>query len=415
MTQKTVAVIGGGVTGLSAALELARFDISVDVFEKSDFAGGHAIQFACKAADRCVKCGACIVEEKLSQALQDPRIRILTGSRIEKISKAERFSIDLNQKAEYIDAGKCTSCGVCSAQCPQDGAVIAGVSKSHSPFYAIQEDKCRYLADKSCTRCQDACPETAITLDATATAISREADAVVLATGFSLFDPKNKPYGYGTFQNVVTNLELEGIVRREGCALKPSDGRPANSVAFIQCVGSRDAKLNHLWCSKICCGSALRMAQLIKARQPQTQISFFYIDVQTFGSDFQAFYRQVQGDVHMVRAIPGDVFQSEGGRLKITCVDNQTHDTVQEIFDLVVLSVGLQPCEQNIEVIKQLKLNVGDDGFVDPSTANGDEISGGVFAAGTVAGPMSIADSIASAGDAALQVIKYLEMGEKPI
>ena len=137
MMDRTVAVIGGGVAGLTAALELARFGFQVEVIEKADFAGGHAIRFACKATDQCVKCGACIVEEKLAQVIEDPGIRLLSGSRIEKILKSRTYEIKLTQKAVYIDARKCTACGVCLEQCPEDDAIIRGVSKSHSPFLVI--------------------------------------------------------------------------------------------------------------------------------------------------------------------------------------------------------------------------------------------------------------------------------------
>lgn len=410
MTDKTVVVIGSGVAGLSAALELAQFNISVEIIEKSDFPGGHAIRFACKATDECVKCGACIVEEKLDQAVRNSRIRILTGSRIESISKTERYAISLNQKPKYFDAQKCTACGVCLHQCPQDGAIIQGVSRNHSPFFAINEKECLYLADQSCSRCQEACPEKAITLDARARQIACEADAIVLATGFSLFNPQNKPYGYGVFKNVVTNMELEDILRGEGRVVKPSDGQPARKIAFIQCVGSRDAKLSHLWCSKICCGSALRMAALIKGRQPESEISFFYIDVQTFGRDFVPFYRRVQEEVRMIRTIPGDIFETPEGQLRVTYITGETHETIEEIFDCVVLSVGLQPCKENLEVARQLNLKVGGSGFVTPSEIDGEAFNNGVFSAGTVGGPMSIAESIASAGETSLKILKYIEV-----
>jgi heterodisulfide reductase subunit A len=410
MMDKTVAVIGGGVAGLKAALELSRLGFQVDVIEKADFAGGHAIQFACKATDQCVKCGACMAEALLAQAVADPGIRLLTGSRIEKISKSLAYEIQLTQKAVYIDARKCTLCGVCLKQCPEDLAITRGVSKSQSPFLVIHAENCRYLADQSCTRCRDECPEQAITLDAEPTRLSLVADAVIWATGFSLFNPRTKPYGYGIFKNVVTNLELEGIVRRTGRATRPSDGRTARSLAFIQCVGSRDAKLNHLWCSKFCCGSALRMANLIRAREPEAAISFFYIDVQTFGRDFEGFYGQVQESVRMIRAIPGDIFQAEDGGLKVTFVDNETHASVEEIFDLVVLAAGMQPCRDNLEISGQLDLKMADSGF----TASGEDDNGqfdkGVFTVGTVAGPMSIAESIASAGEAVLKTLKYLSV-----
>ena len=410
MTDKTVVVIGSGVAGLSVALELAQFDILVEVIEKSDFAGGHAIRFACKATDQCVKCGACIVEEKLDQAVRNSRIRILTGSRIESISKTERYTIGLNQKPEYIDAQKCTACGVCLHRCPQDGAIIQGVSRNHSPFFALNEKECLYQADQSCNRCREVCPEKAIVLDARAGQVACEADAIVLATGFSLFNPQNKPYGYGAFENVVTNMELEDILRREGQAIRPSDGQPARKIAFIQCVGSRDAKLNHLWCSKICCGSALRMAGLINARQPESEISFFYIDVQTFGRDFVPFYRRVQEEVRMIRAIPGDILETPEGQLRVTYITAENHETIEEIFDCVVLSVGLQPCKENLEVAGQLNLKMGDSGFVIPSEMDAEASGHGVFCAGAVAGPMSIADSIASAGETSLKILKYMEV-----
>jgi heterodisulfide reductase subunit A len=343
MRGRTVAVIGGGVAGLTAALELARFGFHVDIIEKAAFAGGHAIRFACKATDRCVSCGACIVHAKLAQAVAEPGVRILTGSRIEKISKSQNFEIKLTQKAEYSEP--------------------------------IQ--------------------------------LSLEAEAVICATGFSVFDPQNKPYGYGVFKNVITNLELEDIVRSEGRATRPSDRRVPQSLAFIQCVGSRDAKLNHLWCSKFCCGSALRMANLIRNREPQTQVSFFYIDLQTFGRDFEAFYRQVQQNVRMIRAIPGDIFQTEDGSLKVTFVNNDTHETVEERFDLVVLSAGMQPCQENRELAAQLNLAAGDSGFVENAAGDGKRLPG-VFVAGAADSPMTIAESIASAGSAVLKTIKYL-------
>jgi heterodisulfide reductase subunit A len=410
MTDKTVMVIGSGVAGLSAALELAQSGISVEIIEKSEFAGGHAIRLACKATDGCVKCGACVVEEKLDRTVRNSGIRLLTGSRIESISKNERYAIGLNQKPKYINGQKCSACGVCLRQCPQEGAIIQGVSRNQSPFFAINEKKCLYLADQSCRRCQEACPEKAIALDARADRVVCEADAIVLATGFATFNPQDKPYGYGVFKNVVTNVELEDILRREGQAIRPSDGQPARKIAFIQCVGSRDAKLNHLWCSKICCGSSLRMAGLINARQPESEISFFYIDVQTFGRDFVPYYRQVQEKVQMIRAIPGDIFETPEGQLRVTYITAKTHETIEEVFDCVVLSVGLQPCKENLELTRQLNLKWADSGFVTPSKTNGKGSDSGVFSAGTVGGPMSIAESIASAGETSLKILKYLEM-----
>ena len=408
MAENKVLVIGAGIAGLAAASELADFDIDVEIVEKSDFAGGHAIQYACKATDQCVKCGACMVEEKLQQVVQQPKIHVHTGTRFQGMTKTERFAVSLSKKPVFLDPEKCSNCGICLETCPETDAVVKGFSKNQAPFYAISGEKCLYLKDSSCTLCQEACPEGAIDLDALETTASTEVDAVILATGFRPFNPVSKPYGYGKFKNVVTNLDMERMLRRDGRAIKPSNAAEVESMAFIQCVGSRDAKLKHLWCSKVCCGSALRMAGLVKARQPETRITFFYMDVQTFGRDFDEFYTNVRKDVRLIRAIPGDIYPAGNDQLQVTFLDNTSSETLQEKFDLVVLSVGMTPCEDIQETAETLKLQLAETGFVEQADKGSLSAEKGIFTAGAVSGPMSIPESIASGGAAAFEVLKYL-------
>lgn len=408
MMANKVLVIGGGVAGLTAASELAELDIDVDIVEQSDFAGGHAIQYACKATDQCVKCGACMVEEKLERVVQHPKINMMTGTRVQEVSRSKDFSVTLVKKPVFIDPEKCNNCGICFEKCPEKGAALKGFSKNHKPFYAISDEKCLYVKDRSCCLCQEACPEGAIDLDAGEATANTHADAVILATGFKPFDPVSKPYGYGKFKNVITNLDMERMLRTDGRALTPSNGIEAGNVAFIQCVGSRDAKSNHLWCSKVCCGSALRMAGLVKARQAETQITFFYMDVQTFGRDFDEFYAKIRKDVRLIRAIPGDIYPVADERLCVTFLDNASSETLQEEFDLVVLSVGMTPCQGMQKTADGLKVQLAETGFVNQTDIGGVTSEKGIFTAGAVSGPMSIPESIASGGAAAFEVIKYL-------
>ena len=403
-----VLVIGGGVAGLTVASDLADLDIDVEIVEQSDFPGGHAIQYTCKATDQCVKCGACMVEEKLDRVVQNPKIKLMAGARVQEVSKSKDFSVTLLKKPVFIDPEKCSNCGLCFEKCPENGAVTKGFSKNHTPFYAISSEKCLYLKDQSCTVCREACPEGAIDLDAGEMTEPTHANAVILATGFTPFNPVSKPYGYGKFENVITNLEMERMLRTDGRALKPSNGAEAGSIAFIQCVGSRDAKLNHLWCSKVCCGSALRMAGLVKARQPETEITFFYMDVQTFGRDFDVFYTKIRKDVKLIRAIPGDIYPATDDQLRVTFLDNTSSETLQEEFDLVVLSVGMTPCQGIQETTETLKLQLAETGFVEQADKGGLTSEKGIFTAGSVTGPMSIPESIASAGKTAFEVAKYL-------
>jgi heterodisulfide reductase subunit A len=286
--------------------------------------------------------------------------------------------------------------------------VTTGFSRSHKPFYAISPEKCRYVTDRSCSLCITACEAGAIDLDREATAWTATADAVVLATGFAPFSPEVKPYGYGVFDNVITHLGMEQVLRDHAAALRPSDGRQAGRIAFIQCVGSRDAKLGHLWCSRVCCGSALRMAGLVLADAPETAITFYYMDVQTFGRGFDADYAAIRDQVRMIRSIPGDIYPAENDTLRVTFLDAATSETRQEDFDLVVLSVAMVPVSGLKDTCRMLDVKLADTGFAAISDTETTDGASGVFTAGAVTGPMSIAESIASGRKTAWDIAKSL-------
>lgn len=404
MSEKRVLIIGGGVAGLSAALELSRFGIKSDIVEKSPFAGGHGIQFACKATDRCVKCGACVVEEKLREVCANPDIRLLTAAEVTSIEKTARFAAQVKRSSISIDPAACTDCGACYTACPES-AVQQGFSAAHNPFYGVIEDRCSRSKGSSCTLCRDACPHEAISFAPEPDIETTEADAVIAAFGFTPFNPADKPYGYGMFDDVVTNLELERMLRRQGRPLRPSDSALPDKIAFIQCVGSRDARRGHLWCSKICCGSALRLAGLIRHRHPQIEATVFYIDIQTFGKDFGTVYPTHQEDLRFVRAIPGDILPAESGRLKVVYAADETHEGREEEFDLVSLSVGITPCAGAERMLSALGIDPPENGFPGASR------DPGVFLAGAAAGPMSIAESVADAGRAAMEAAAFLLTG----
>jgi heterodisulfide reductase subunit A len=334
MIDKKVLIVGAGVAGLSAALLLSKNGVKTIVIEKASYPGGHAASFTCKAVEKCVKCGACIAEDKLQKAKTDGNIEIFTSSVIKTISPA-------------------------------------------APFKAIAENKAKQF-NISC-------------------------DAVITATGFTLFNPALKPYGYKRFDNVITNFELENMIREKNRIQKPSDKKNPNKIAFIQCVGSRDASLNHLWCSKTCCGSAIRMASLIKDKSPDTEILFFYIDIQNFGKNFTSYYKKIKDKIKMIRAIPADIFETEKGLL-ITYFDKKTDKSIEEPVDMAILSVGITPNKP--EIIRMLNLKTENTGFISKPKIN-EAIKSGIFAAGAALGPMNIEEASASGASAARGVIKY--------
>ena len=336
-------VIGGGISGLSAAVDLARLGVAVDLVEISDSLGGHAAQLSCKATERCVACGACVVEEKIRQASTDADIRVHLNTGVDKIDRHTRFEVTLNQ----------------------------GLEIQHI-----------------------------------------EVDAVLMASGFAPFHPVTKPYGYGRFENVMTTLELDRMLRRSGAVKRPSDAKFPRNMAFIQCVGSRDSSLGHLWCSKICCGTALRMARCIQNRQPGMEPTFFYIDVQNFGKNFQTYYADTQQRVRMVRSVPADVLKTADDRLKLSYFDPDTQAYQEAAFDMVILSIGLMPSEQTRNLAAKLNIDMDAFEYARNKTVLLPE---GVFAAGSVLEPMSIAESVLSAGKAAGDIFLYLETSRTDI
>ena len=410
-TSKKVLVVGGGIAGLSAAYELARLNVDVDLVEKSNFLGGHAIQFCCKADDECQKCGACSVEKRLKEVIEEPRIKVSLRSELTGMNRNGRFSYTLSLQPLQIDPKKCTNCGVCLEKCPAEGAIVRGYSKNNVPFYAIDQNHCLYFIDGSCKLCQDVCPEKAITLDQDNSQASSEADAIVVATGFEAFDPLTRSwYGYGIHKNVITGLDLERILRQKGEVLRPSDNNACEKIAFIQCVGSREPKLQHGFCSQVCCSYAMRMAQAISHRSPEIKATIFYMDIQNCGKDFPDFYMKCKENIGFVRLAPYDIFPGEEDRLILRYSDEKDVHLVDEAFDIVVLSIGIMPGLSNASLADLLKIDLDEYGFF----ACSDPLDGtptsqkGVFLAGTAQAPKNIADSMAQAGQAAYRVAQYL-------
>ncbi len=407
----SVMVIGGGIAGLTAAWELSRFGIEAHIVEKTNYLGGYAIQFCCKASDECQQCGACMVEKMLKKVINEHKIKIHVRTEIEKVVRNGKFAVSMNIGPKYIDSAKCTNCGTCFEKCPVEGAVLRGYSKNNLPLYAICEDKCLFIKDESCTICQDACSEEAIVLDTTGSSDELEVDAIILAAGFQPFNAKEKPgYGYGEFDNVITGLDLERLIRENGPVISTSGGKVPQKIAFIQCVGSRDELLGNLWCSQVCCAYALRISEAIKHKSPDTEVAIFYIDIQNTGNSFPDVYEKVKSDLRLIRTIPSDIYPVEDNKLCLQYMGEDDGLPIKEEFDLVVLSIGIMPGSDNKKLSELLGLNLDEDGFfrcideVNKSSSSRD----GIFIAGTAEGPKSIVASMAHAGEAAFEAMKYL-------
>jgi heterodisulfide reductase subunit A len=407
METKNVLVIGGGIAGMTAAWELAEAGVKVHLVEKSGFLGGHAIQYTCKAAAECLQCGACSVEKMLKNVVESEHISIHLSTEVETIQKKGGYAVTLKKSAAFIDPTKCTNCGICYDKFKEAGVIAQGFSKNNVPLYAV----CPENVNGNGAALKSVCPEGAISVSDQPSVSSLDADAVVVTTGFAPFDARIKgTYGYSRFPNVVSGLDLERIKRQYGYLARPSDGQPAQKIAFIQCVGSRDERLGNLWCSQVCCPYALRTAASIKHKNPDLDITVFYMDIQNTGKSFPVFYETLKNDIRFIRSIPVDIFPIENDCLKMRLFDEAEGAPVMEAFDLVVLATGIMPNPDNQKLSEQLAVPLNADGFFKYSddinkTATPAE---GIFIAGTAQGPKTIAASMAQAGQAAGGILKYL-------
>lgn len=371
-----VMVVGGGIAGLTAAWELSRQNINVELVEKSCFLGGHSIGFTCKATDACKQCGACSVEEMLKNVVDEPLITVHLRTEVTALEKKKGFSVTLAKSDADAVAPK---------------ALLKGFSRHNAPLYVVAGES----ADA---------PEGAVSLDKLGSEGEVAVDAVVVATGYTPFDPNLKStYGYDKWENVITGLDLENIIREKGALVRPSDGKKPQRIAFIQCVGSRDERLGNLWCSEVCCPYAMRMAAVAKNNDAEADISMFYIDIQNSGKEFPVFYEKMKEDIRFVRTIPVDIYPLEDDCLELRHMVEEEGSPSSEAYDLVVLSVGIMPGADTAKISEVLNIPVTEDGFL-----AGDTGDAGVFVAGTAGGPGSIAATIAGAGEVALATMNYL-------
>jgi heterodisulfide reductase subunit A len=383
--------------------------------EKSPFFGGRAAHLCCKATDVCQKCGACLVEDRFKALFQEPAITLYSHTELTGCSRdQDGFRVTMEQQPQVIAPERCVDCGLCLEECPaasQGALVKTSVTQNH-PRYAVVPQHCLFFQDGSCRVCQQICPPAAraIELDRPARTLEVEAGAVVVATGYQPADPRCRPhYGYGRLANVITGLELEERLRCNGVGLLRPDGRLAQSIAFIQCVGSRDR--DRPYCSQVCCAYTLRLARLLKHRLPQASVATFYMDLQNVGRNSDEFHQQARREIKELRALPGDLRATGDGAVALRYLDEETGAAVQAAFDLVVLSVGIGPGPDNVELASRLGLDLTPEGFFQAADARHRSLTPqtGLFLAGTAEGPRDIAGCLAQAQATARQVSHYLK------
>jgi heterodisulfide reductase subunit A len=416
-------VIGGGIAGIQAALDIADAEFQVCLVERSPSIGGRMAQL--DKTFPTLDCSSCILTPKMVDVGHHPNINLLTYSEVVHVSHGkESFHVRVRKKSRYVDAEKCRGCGHCAEACRLNGRVVsdfnAGISKRaaiYVPFpqavpmiYTVDPQACVYLTRGVCGKtfkCKDACPEGAIDFEMTEEFIELDVGAIVIATGYDIFNPNLKPeFGYGVYPQVITTLEFERLVSASGptAGVISLNGHTPRKVVFIQCVGSRDRSLGLPNCSRVCCMAVAKQAHLAHQRLSNAEITVFYMDVRAFGKGFEEFYDRVrQEGVVYRRGNPSEIYR-RGENVVVRAEDTLLHKSIEVEADLVVLAVGMLPRQDAGAVANSLGISCGEDGYfkeAHPSLHPVESNLRGVFLAGCCQGPKDIPDTVAHAKAAA--------------
>ncbi|MEI8183229.1 MAG: FAD-dependent oxidoreductase, partial [Desulfomonile sp.] len=413
-------VVGGGIAGVQASLDLAESGFKVYLVEEKPCIGGVMAQL-----DKTFPtndCSACIFSPKLQTLAQNPNIEILAYSHIERIEGEEgNFKVKVRRKARYVDQEKCTSCGTCAQKCPTKvpneynfghdnrKAIYKDYAQGIPSVYTIDTVHCRLFRGKKCGVCKKVCLADAVDYEQQDVVEDVDVGAVVLAPGYELFDTgRISEFGHGRMPNVVTNLEMERILSAsgpfEGVVTRPSDGAHPHKIAWIQCVASRDLGKGLPYCSSVCCMASIKEAVIAKEHDPNIEPTIFYMDIRAYGKDFDAYYERArkEGGVRFLRSMVSRVVEDPlTHNLNITYLDeNQRLNT--ETFDMVILAVGLKTSDESLELAEKIGVNLNESLFC--STTSFEPVATnrpGIFAAGMFQGPKDIPQTVIEASAAA--------------
>ncbi len=424
-------VVGAGIAGIQAALTIASEGMKVYLVEKAPYIGGHMAQL--DKTFPTLDCASCIFTPKTVEVARSKSIELLVCSEVTDVKGyVGNFTATIKRQPAYVDHDRCTGCGDCVEACVLKKGVPSefeeGVTNRRAiyiPFpqavplkAVVDKESCLLLSKGKCKKaCVEACKAGAINFDRREEAIEKEVGSIVIATGYDLFDPRLLPqYGYGLYENVITNLQFERLASPSGPTrgeILLKDGTVPKGIAFLHCIGSRDENAN-LYCSRICCMASMKQAHLAKEKTG-AEIYEFYIDINAFGKGYQEFYKRVREEgVFLIRGKGSEIFRREG-RLVVAAEDTLLGTPVEIPVDLVVLGTGLTAPRDTARVAQIFGISQSADGFfmeahpkLRPVATHVD----GIFLAGCCQGPKDIPDTVAQASAAAAEVMSLASRGQ---
>ena len=394
---RSALVIGGGVAGINASIDIAGTDNEVFLIEKNPFLGGRVAGFHKYFPRMCPP--SCGLELMFSKIKSNPNVHVLTSSEIDTISGSPgNFEVLIRTSPRYVNE-VCVLCGKCLEVCPQN-AVVYPEGFPYPGIPAINKGFCAV----DCNKCAEICPVDAIDLDEDVKVNNVKAGAIVLATGWEPFDPAPiTELGYGRLENVVTNMEFERIAKKQ----KTFFDKPKR-VAFIQCVGSRDERYLP-YCSDVCCMVSIKQALFLKETNPDNEVYIFYNDIRTPGEYEELYQKARQARVIFIKGIPSELRQDEPEKVNFSVFDTVAGERLDITTDMVVLATGMKPSQGTIDLKDKIGIALNKNNFIESHIQcyPQDTHRNAVFSAGCCRAPMDVSRSIESAGTAAIKTLRF--------
>jgi heterodisulfide reductase subunit A len=422
---KRALVIGGGIAGIQAALDIANSGYPVLLVERTPSIGGHMAEY--DKTFPTLDCAACILTPKMVDAASNPNIEILSYSEVEEVSGfVGNFEVKIRKRARSVNFEKCTGCGICYSKCPVrkiPNAFDEGIGDRRAiyvPFPqavpnvpVIDRENCRWFKEEKCRACEKLCPSQAIEYDQEDEILTEKVGAIVMATGFKTWDHSEiGEFGYGKFKNVITSLQFERLTNAsgptEGKVVRPSDGKTPESVVFLSCIGSRDDKNGYPYCSKVCCMYNAKQALLLKDKVHEAQAYVFYMDIRANGKGYEEFVRKTIEDygATYIRGRVSRIFES-GDKLIVRGADTLAGAPIEIAADMVVLATAMEPQDDAKDMARKLGVSTDQYNWMSeahPKLAPVEALTAGIYFAGACQYPKDIPDTVAQASGAASKV-----------
>jgi heterodisulfide reductase subunit A len=433
ISEKSVLVIGGGVAGIQASLDLADKGVKVKLVEKEPSIGGRMAQL-----DKTFPtndCSICILAPKMADCYAHPNIDVMTFAEVTGLEGSRgHFKAKVLKKARYVDVEKCTGCGDCLEKCPTKGipneweqnlgtrrAIYMQFVQAVPRAAIIDPEHCRYLTEGKCGVCAKVCKRGAIDYTMKDETVELDVNAVVVATGFDVWNPATSTeYGYGKFPNVFTAMEYERVINAAGPTHghihRRSDSQEPKSIAFIQCVGSRNLQTGHPYCCSVCCMHSTKEAMLASEHIDGIKCTIFYKDMRACAKGFNEYVERAKKGYGVEYINSDATVQAESASGGPIVSYDVAGKSVQKEFDMVVLASTLVPAAKNPELAKALGIDLDEYGFLKVVDHTFDPVESsrpGVYLAGYCAGPADIPESVAMGSAAAAKAVE--DMVEKKV